>query len=69
MKSQRPKHSEYCELAEPASKQLFTLVEGQCRTYFACGKSVNGDQLLHGEIFVYINHQTQEITGIYDVAW
>ena len=69
MKTEQPKHSEYCDLNRPQHDLTFERVEGKCRTYLGCGNSVNGGYLLHGDVFVYINESTQEVTGIYDVAW
>lgn len=69
MKELRPKHSEYCELDRPAAKQTFIIVEGKCRTYLGCGKSIDDGYLLHGDVFIYINRNTLEVEGIYDVEW
>lgn len=69
MKSEHPKHSEYCQLEAPASHIRFSVVEGKCRTYLGCGKHLESGYLLHGDVFVYVNEATLEVTGIRDVAW
>lgn len=66
MKTEMPDHSKYCNLEKKFS---FERVEGRCRTYLECSEKVDNTYLLHGDIFIYIDEVTLDVTGIYDVAW
>lgn len=69
VRSEYPKHATFCELEEPASKQRFLVVDGECRVYLGCSKAVDREFLTHGDMLVVVNEETQEVIKAYGLKW
>lgn len=69
VRSEYPVHSTFCELDESAEQQSFLVVEGECRVYLGCSKNIDGEFLMHGDMLVVLDEETQEVKKAYGVKW
>lgn len=70
MRSERSRHSEYCNLEKDPAEVTFWKSGDKCRVYLGCYESDgDGGMLLHGDVFVYIDPDTLVALEITKVAW
>ena len=69
VRSEFPDHAKFCDLSGQSKNQNFLVVEGECRTYLGCSNEVNGEVLLHGDMLVVVDEQSQKVIKAYGVKW
>lgn len=69
VRSEFPDHAKFCELNEQSKNQEFLVVEGECRIYLGCASQVDGEVLLHGDMLVVVDENTQKAIRAYGVKW
>ena len=69
VKSEYPRHAEFCDLNRSYSDRSFNVVDGECRIYLGCSNQVSNEVLSHGDMLVVINEETQEVIKAYGVKW
>ncbi|UTF60124.1 hypothetical protein [Gilvimarinus sp. DA14] len=69
VRSEHEDHAKFCELEESSEQQSFLVVQGECRVYLGCSKTVDGEFLTHGDMLVVVDEKTQEVVRAYGVKW
>jgi hypothetical protein len=64
-----PEHSKYCERKLTSTTKSFVVINGICRAYINCEKTVDGVEILHGYFIVEVDEKTMEVRRFIDVAW
>lgn len=59
----------YCETELAPNANKFTIVNGVCRTFVTCVKTVDGVDVLRGKFIVSLDESTQKVLKVIDVTW
>jgi hypothetical protein len=69
VRSELPSHAKFCALNERPKNLEFLIVEGECRIYLDCSNQVDGEVLLHGDMLVVVDEQSQKAIKAYGIKW